>query len=114
MMTTENATATELDAIARKTFVALARRDMSRPELIWTDTEVEYWVPIGDAVGHDAIVAFFAEVFAAMPDFTIEVERTVVRAPFVTVQWHATGTFTGGSSRVFALPVERSTSVAAK
>ena len=95
-MTTENATTTDLDEIARKGFAALARRDLSRPELIWADTAVEHWVPVGHATGHDAIVAFFREIFAALPDFTIEVERTVARAPFVAVQWHATGTFTGG------------------
>ncbi|MEU7905666.1 ester cyclase [Actinoplanes sp. NPDC049118] len=95
-MTTENTNVTDLDAVARMGFAALARRDLSRPELIWADDAVDHFLPVGDAVGRDEIVAFFAEMFAALPDFTIEVERTVAAAPFVVVQWRGTGTFTGG------------------
>src|SRR4051812_34720805 len=94
-MTTENTTAIDLDAIARRGFAALARHDLSRPELIWADHAVDHFLPVGDAVGRDAIVAFFLEMFAALPDFTIEVERTVAQAPFVVVQWRGRGTFTG-------------------
>jgi predicted ester cyclase len=94
-MTTENATTTDLDEIARKGFAALPRRDLSRPDLIWADNAVDHFVPVGDAIGRDAIVAFFREMFAALPDFTVEVEHTVARDPFLVVQWHGTGTFTG-------------------
>jgi ketosteroid isomerase-like protein len=93
-MTTENVTTTDLDEIARKGFAAIARRDLSRPEPTWADHAVDHFVPVGDAFGRDAIVAFFREMFAALPDFTVEVEHTVARAPFVVVQWHGIGTFT--------------------
>jgi steroid delta-isomerase-like uncharacterized protein len=94
-MTTEDTTAIDLDELARIAFATLARRDLSRPELIWTENAVDHFLPVGDAVGRDAIVAFFADMFAAMPDFSIEIERTVARDPYVVVQWHGTGTFTG-------------------
>src|SRR6476659_3228797 len=50
-MTTENTTTPDLDAVARSGFAALARHDLSRPDLIWADHSVEHWVPVGDAVG---------------------------------------------------------------
>jgi steroid delta-isomerase-like uncharacterized protein len=56
---------------------------------------VDHFLPVGDAVGRDAIVAFFREMFAAIPDFTIEIERTVASDQMVVVQWKASGTFTG-------------------
>ena len=46
--------------------------------------------------GHAAIRAFFRETFAAFPDFEIAVDRIVADAASAAVQWHATGTFSGG------------------
>jgi predicted ester cyclase len=40
--------------------------------------------------------AFFRKTFAAFPDFEIAVDRIVADATSAAVQWHATGTFTGG------------------
>lgn len=87
--------ASELEHIARGAFEALARRDLGQPEEVWAENAVDHFLPVGDAVGRDAIVAFFRELFAALPDFTIEVERIVSTDPIVVVQWRATGTFTG-------------------
>jgi steroid delta-isomerase-like uncharacterized protein len=85
----------ELEDLARGAFEALARRDLDRPEEMWAENAVDHFLPVGDAVGRGAIVAFFREMFAALPDFAIEVERVVANDPMVVVQWHATGTFTG-------------------
>jgi len=73
----------------------LAQRDLTRPELLWAPDAIDHFLPVGDAIGRDAIVAFFEEMFAALPDFTVEIERTVATASVVTVQWRASGTFTG-------------------
>jgi steroid delta-isomerase-like uncharacterized protein len=45
---------------------------------------------------HDAVRAFFRELFAAFPDFTMTVDRVVADDTSAVVQWHAAGTFTGG------------------
>ena len=46
--------------------------------------------------GHDAVRAFFRELFAAFPDFTMTLGRIVADDTAAVVQWHAAGTFTGG------------------
>ena len=84
----------ELNALARRAFATLAQRDLDRPELIWRRTPSTTW-PVGDAIRRDVIVAFFREMFDALPDFSVEVERTVAAPPYVVVQWRITGTFTG-------------------
>lgn len=88
-------TGAALDRIARQAFAALDRHDLSRPELIWATDAVDHLLPIGDAVGRDAIVAFFTEMVAALPDLTVEVEHTIAQDRLVVVQWRAAGTFTG-------------------
>ncbi|MGA7688534.1 MAG: ester cyclase [Jiangellales bacterium] len=54
------------------------------------------FVAIGVFSGVDAVVAFFAELFAAVPDFRIDVLNVTAEGDTAVVQWHATGTFTGG------------------
>jgi steroid delta-isomerase-like uncharacterized protein len=85
----------DLEQVARRSFENLARRDLGRAEEMWAPHAVDHFLPVGDAIGRDAIVAFFRELFAALPDFTIGVERVVASEPMVVVQWQATGTFTG-------------------
>jgi steroid delta-isomerase-like uncharacterized protein len=52
---------------------------------------------VGDAVGRAGIVEFFEEMFAALPDFELEVEHVVASEPYVVVQWTGSGTFSGAS-----------------
>lgn len=94
-MTIDDTATTDLDAIARRAFMALARHDLDHPELIWAEGAVDHFLPVGDAVGREAIVGYFRDMFAAIPDLDIAVERTVAAPPYVVVQWRLTGTFTG-------------------
>lgn len=63
-----------------------------------------HWHPDGRAQveggetleGPDGMATFFGEIFHAFPDFELEVERTVAEGPFISMQWRASGTFTGG------------------
>jgi predicted ester cyclase len=87
---------TDLEERARWAFGLLGRRDLSRAEDIWAPEAVDHFLPVGDAIGRDGIVEFFEEMFAALPDLEIEVERVLVSAPFLVVQWKGTGTFAGG------------------
>ena len=57
---------------------------------------VDDFVAIGEIRGHDAVRAFFGELFAAFPDFTMTVDKIVADDAAAVVQWHAAGAFTGG------------------
>lgn len=57
---------------------------------------VDDFVAIGEFRGKDAVRAFFAEMFAAFPDFALTVERVVADGDAVAVKWRGEGNFTGG------------------
>ena len=48
-----------------------------------------------DTVGPDGVRAFFGELFAAMPDFDLQVVTRTTQGKRAAVQWRATGTFVG-------------------
>ena len=83
---------------AREIFSAIFDdRDLSDPYRYWTDESVDYFLAAGREVrGAQALAQWFRDLFAAVPDWTLEVENTVDDGDRqVVVQWHATGTFTG-------------------
>lgn len=57
------------------------------------DDYVDDFVAIGEFRGKEAVRAFFEELFAAMPDFDISVERVVADEGAVAVKWRAEATF---------------------
>src|SRR3712207_7089777 len=74
----------------------LNRRD---PELLrphMADELVETFPVVGRLEGREAVLAYFREMFAALPDFHIEAERLAVAGETAFVQWHVNGTFSGG------------------
>src|SRR5438876_80533 len=85
-------------SVAKSYFDAIARRDV--------DAMVELWRPGGrefirgqvDTTAPDGVRAFFTELFAAVPDFDLQVEDIVVDKERAAVRWSATGTFYGESS----------------
>ena len=84
--------------VARETFrVLFEERDLSDPYRFWTDDSVDHFLAAGRSVrGAEALAQWFRDVFAAMPDWTLEVENTVDDGERqVVVQWHATATFIG-------------------
>jgi steroid delta-isomerase-like uncharacterized protein len=80
---------------ARESFEALNRHDLSDAESWWGPDSVDHFMPVGEFRGTEAIREYFAGLFAAVPDFRLEVERITAEGEVATVQWHATGTFTG-------------------
>lgn len=76
-------------------FGLLDRHDLSRAAEIWKPDAVDYFLAVGTYRGRDAIVGFFEEMFAAVPDLRIEVEDVVVEGRRVVVRWTARGTFDG-------------------
>ena len=80
---------------ARQTFADLDRHDLSRADEYWGPDTIDHFLPVGVYQGTEAIRRYFEELFAACPDFRIEVERIVAEGATSVVQWHATGTFNG-------------------
>src|SRR3954454_15779893 len=95
MTTTTAGTPSE---IAREVFRALFdERDLSEPRRYWTDDSVDHFIAAGVTVrGPEALAQWFRNLFAAVPDWKLEIENTVDDGDRqVVVQWHATGTFSG-------------------
>jgi predicted ester cyclase len=87
------AEATNGDLI-RWAFEVLDSRDVTPLRRYWTATTVQRF-PQQTCVGPDAIAAYFAEAFAAMPDFHMQVVRLIEEGDDVFVHWHLTGTHSG-------------------
>lgn len=84
--------------VAREVFHAIfSERDLSDPSRYWTDESVDHFLALGKSVrGKDALAGFFRELFAAFPDWTLEIEQTVDDGDRrVVVQWTASATFDG-------------------
>jgi steroid delta-isomerase-like uncharacterized protein len=101
-MTTTSQTATDssLDQRVREIFSALFdERDLSDPYRYWTDDSIDHFLAAGKSVrGAEALAQWFRDLFAAVPDWKLEIENTVDDGDRqVVVQWHATGTFNGDS-----------------
>jgi steroid delta-isomerase-like uncharacterized protein len=93
MPTTEPST--EAGAVARAYFEAVGERDLERM--------VGFYEPGGTGEIHglvsltapDGYRAWFANLFAAFPDFRFEILAVVAEGEQAAVRWHATGTFNG-------------------
>ena len=81
---------------ARSYFAAVAARDPSAMAGHWRADGVDDLVPLGPLRGTDEIVAFFRELFQAVPDSETTVTRVVAGETEAAVEWRMTGHFTGG------------------
>ena len=82
--------------VARAIFDAIGKKDLDALSEFHTDETVDDFVAIGEIRSKQAIRQFFAELFAAFPDFDMKVDRIVADRSTAAVQWHAIGTFSGG------------------
>jgi steroid delta-isomerase-like uncharacterized protein len=89
--------ASETGAIARAYFEAVAARDL--------EAMVDFYEPGGTGEIHGLVEltvphgyrAWFANLFAAFPDFRFEILDVVAEGEKAAVRWHATGTFEGNT-----------------
>jgi steroid delta-isomerase-like uncharacterized protein len=84
--------------VALASFEGVRNRDLD--QIVADGHPEEYaddFVAIGEFRGKDAVREFFREMFEAMPDFDLTVERVVGDDTAVAVKWSATGTFSGGA-----------------
>src|SRR5687767_12606850 len=81
----------------RSYFDAVIARDPDAMAAHWADDGIEEILPVGIFRGPEEVKAYFTELFTAIPDFAMEVDRVLAQDQNVLVQWRASGTFTGGA-----------------
>lgn len=97
------------ESVVRETFAALDAHDLDRFRALLHPDAEDRFLAVGTFTGREAIVAFFEEMFAAVPDARLEVRRVVAADDVVTVEWTMRGTFSGDSFqgiRATGKPVE--------
>jgi|GEM_PF-949785 len=80
--------------LVRWTFQILNGRDVEPLRQMWTNATIERF-PSGTVYGGDAMAEYFTTLFAALPDFHMEVVAIAEAGEDVFVHWHMTGTHTG-------------------
>ena len=90
-------TAAATEERARAIFARLFdERDLSDPAWYWADDAVVRFHTLDLVVrGPDGMAAFFAELFASVPDWRLEVEEVLGHEGAATIRWRGTGTHTG-------------------
>ena len=77
-------------------FDAVIARDPEKMATYWSPEGIEEILPVGIFRGPDEVKAYFTELFTAIPDFDMSIDRTLAQDQNVFVQWRASGTFSGG------------------
>ena len=94
--TTPSQTSATPSKVASAIFDALSKKDLDAATEFVADDTVDDFVAIGEVRGKPAIRRFFDELLAAFPDFEMTADRIVGDRSSAVVQWHASGTFSGG------------------
>jgi predicted ester cyclase len=81
--------------LIRWAFAQLNNRDVTPLRRFWTDETVQRF-PDKTCRGADEIAAYFEVAFAALPDWDMQVVDLVEEGEHVFVQWHLSGTHSGG------------------
>jgi len=81
--------------VVRDYFAALARRDAGAMAGLWAPDGEEHIASQIDAVGPGGVREYFDALFAAFPDFALEVRSTTAEDDRVAVHWTATATHLG-------------------
>jgi len=84
-----------VEKVAKSYFKAAAERDPDAMAEHWHPDGVDDLVPVGVFRGPEEVRRLFGEVFAAMPDAEMVVDRIVADGKAAAVQWRMTGTFDG-------------------
>jgi predicted ester cyclase len=81
--------------VARTAIDSINARDLEAIKSLWDADGVDRF-PDRTCHGPDEIAAYFAGIFAAIPDFRLDIVALAEQGDTVFVQWRATGTHTGG------------------
>jgi len=81
--------------LVQQVFSAINAHDTAALRALWA-ADVEERFPDKTCRGHDELAAYFEGLWAALPDFRMEVVQTVAEGDVVSARWRMTGTHTGG------------------
>jgi predicted ester cyclase len=81
--------------VARTYFAAVAARDPDAMVACWEPGGVDRLVGLAELRAPDEVRAWFANLFAAVPDFAFEVLDLVTEGERAAVRWGSRGTFDG-------------------
>ena len=81
--------------VVREYFDALMAKDLERAVATWKPGSQDRLYGFADMVAPHGIRDYFASIFAAIPDFTLQVDSMVAEGDQVAVPWRAAGTFDG-------------------
>ena len=85
----------ETGSIARSYFEAVAARDLDAMTSFYEVGGTGELHGLVELTVPDSFRAWFANLFAAFPDFHFEILDVVAEGDVAAVRWHATGTFDG-------------------
>ncbi len=81
--------------IARRYFAALNAHDLDAATELWAAGATDRFVGEQDLIAPDGVREYFSALFAAFPDFTLEVLDTTTARNRTAVRWRGSGTFAG-------------------
>jgi predicted ester cyclase len=81
--------------VVREYFDALMDQDLDRAVATWKPGSRDHLYGFADMIAPDGIRDYFGSLFAAVPDFRLEVQSMVAEGDQVAVHWRAGGTFDG-------------------
>jgi hydroxyacylglutathione hydrolase len=90
--------------IAKAYFTALGRHDLDAATALWKPGSIDRMVGDRDLIAPDGIREYFAALFRAFPDFTLEVDELTTARNRTAVRWHAAATFAGPGSFQHLVP----------
>jgi glyoxylase-like metal-dependent hydrolase (beta-lactamase superfamily II)/predicted ester cyclase len=93
MATTEQAS--EAAEVARGYFGALERADRGAQREWYAPDMVGQIFGVMGPASRDEMIAYFDDLYAAIPDFAFEILDLIGEGDKAVVRWHATGTFAG-------------------
>jgi len=84
------------EEVVRSYFDAVIARDADAMAEHWSEDGIEEILPVGIFRGPAEVREWFSELFTAIPDFEMTLDRVLAHENDVLVQWRASGDFTGG------------------
>jgi glyoxylase-like metal-dependent hydrolase (beta-lactamase superfamily II)/predicted ester cyclase len=81
--------------IAKLYFDAITAHDLDAATALWEPGAIDRFVGQQDLIAPEGVRAYFSDVYAAFPDFTIEVLDLTTARNRTAVRWKATATFAG-------------------
>ena len=94
MATTKSETEIAREVVSEY-FHALADQDLERATATWKPGALDRIFGFGELIAPEGIRDYFGTLFAAAPDFELEVLDMIAEGSQVAVRWRAKGTFSG-------------------